>query len=128
MKKLTAEQLLHRKGLTTDDLRAMLSQRRVLPKVLHPRKTVEYKFAIVSDTHMCDKGHALAELHNFYSHCEKEGINELPNKTRFIVWLPDAERYLGAHSIFVKAAYGLAKKESTGNVINFDNIEVLEVK
>lgn len=71
------QELLKSKGLTAKDLEQLLRPKPVKVKVKQPRKGKFYKFGIVSDTHLCDKACALAELHDFYAKCEKEGISEI---------------------------------------------------
>ena len=74
---MTLQELLKAKGLTAKDLERLLQPKAVKIKVVNPRKTLNYKFGIVSDTHLCDKACAISELHDFYKKCEKEGIREV---------------------------------------------------
>lgn len=71
------ENLLARKGVSYEELKSLLKNRRKTVKVSQPRVSKSYRFAIVSDTHLCDKGCAIEELHQFYHMCKEQGIKDI---------------------------------------------------
>lgn len=72
--------LLEEKGVSQKELERLLTtkeQQKLSTKVNQPRTKLVYTFGIVSDTHLVDKGCALAELHDFYKKCKAAGVTEI---------------------------------------------------
>lgn len=71
-KKLT--ELINKYGFTTKQLEEMLQAKKLrAKKVVEPRTASVFRFAIIGDTHLIDKGCALDELHDFYAKAKAYG-------------------------------------------------------
>jgi|ERR1035437_442223 predicted phosphodiesterase len=77
MKQSKIEKFIARTGLTIADLEQFLKPKDFKPKIVIPYSSRHYKFAIVSDTHLCDKHCAVNELRDFYRRIKKMGITEV---------------------------------------------------
>lgn len=71
------QKLIEAKGLTARQIEELLKMKAPSIKVIKPRKTARYKFAVIADTHLVDKVCAISELYDFYARCAKMGITEI---------------------------------------------------